>query len=236
MASTTHDDGFHEIQLNGKQLVFLFMAVTVVSVVIFLCGVLVGRGVRLNGAPGPEVAEAAAGLVDAPPALDPAANSSTPSTPDEKTTYSTQLESATAPPARLEAPEAPAPKREPIAAAAPASVPSSISPGTPAAAASPVSAPPKAEEPKAAESQAAPAEPDGPGVAVQVAAFRVRAEADALANRLIGKDYQAYVVAPPAGTPAIYRVRVGKFKERRDADRVVSRLKEEEKFDPWIVR
>ena len=44
--SNTHDDGFHEIQLNGKQLVFLFMAATVVSVVIFLCGVLVGRGVR----------------------------------------------------------------------------------------------------------------------------------------------------------------------------------------------
>ena len=27
------DEGFHEIQLNGKQLVFLFMAATVVSVV-----------------------------------------------------------------------------------------------------------------------------------------------------------------------------------------------------------
>jgi hypothetical protein len=40
------DEGFHEIQLNGKQLVFLFIAATVVSVVIFLCGVLVGRGVR----------------------------------------------------------------------------------------------------------------------------------------------------------------------------------------------
>ena len=39
------DEGFREIQLNGKQLVFLFMAATVVSVVIFLCGVLVGRGV-----------------------------------------------------------------------------------------------------------------------------------------------------------------------------------------------
>src|SRR6187401_605355 len=40
------DEGFHEIQLNGKQLIFLFMAATVVSVVIFLCGVMVGRGVR----------------------------------------------------------------------------------------------------------------------------------------------------------------------------------------------
>ena len=43
------DEGFREIQLNGKQLVFLFMAATVVSVVIFLCGVLVGRGVRGSG-------------------------------------------------------------------------------------------------------------------------------------------------------------------------------------------
>ncbi len=39
MSSRTTEDGFHEIQLNGKQLVFLFMAATVVSVVIFLCGV-----------------------------------------------------------------------------------------------------------------------------------------------------------------------------------------------------
>ena len=50
VASQIQDDGFHEIQLNGKQLVFLFMAVTVVSVVIFLCGVLVGRGVRAERA------------------------------------------------------------------------------------------------------------------------------------------------------------------------------------------
>ena len=49
------DDGFHEIQLSGKQLVFLCMATTVVSIVIFLCGVLVGRGVR----PVETIAEAA---------------------------------------------------------------------------------------------------------------------------------------------------------------------------------
>ena len=42
------EDGFHEIQLSGKQLVFLFMATTIVSIVIFLCGVLVGRGARVE--------------------------------------------------------------------------------------------------------------------------------------------------------------------------------------------
>jgi hypothetical protein len=36
------DDAFREIQLSGKQLVFLFMVATVFSVVIFLCGVFEG--------------------------------------------------------------------------------------------------------------------------------------------------------------------------------------------------
>src|SRR5436190_7945415 len=40
------DDGFHEIQLSGKQLVFLFMATTILAVAIFLCGVQVGRNVK----------------------------------------------------------------------------------------------------------------------------------------------------------------------------------------------
>ena len=40
------DEQFHEFHLDGKQMVFLFMASTVVAVVIFLCGVMVGRGVR----------------------------------------------------------------------------------------------------------------------------------------------------------------------------------------------
>ena len=67
MASQTQDDGFHEIQLNGKQLVFLFMAATVVSVVIFLCGVLVGRGVRAER--GSTLAEASLTAAPSEPTL-----------------------------------------------------------------------------------------------------------------------------------------------------------------------
>src|SRR5438034_74598 len=51
LAHQAQDDAFLEIQLNGNQLVFLFMVATVVSVVIFLCGVFVGRGVRAERAP-----------------------------------------------------------------------------------------------------------------------------------------------------------------------------------------
>ena len=78
MPELTHDaeDGFHEIQLSGKQLVFLFMATTVVSVVIFLCGVLVGRGVRAERGGEETVAAAPAppSTVDAaPPSTEPPA-------------------------------------------------------------------------------------------------------------------------------------------------------------------
>src|SRR6476660_6844329 len=73
LAAQSRDDGFHEIQLNGKQLVFLFMAATVVSVVIFLCGVLVGRGVRTERASVADAAnaEATADIAPPPPSTPP---------------------------------------------------------------------------------------------------------------------------------------------------------------------
>ena len=63
------DEGFHEIQLSGKQLVFLFMATTVLAVLIFLCGVQVGRGVRPER--GIEMADDAAAAAPPPPAATP---------------------------------------------------------------------------------------------------------------------------------------------------------------------
>src|SRR5689334_10945896 len=58
------DQGVREIQLNGKQLVFMFMTATVAAVVIFLCGVMVGRGVNTTRA-------SAVAAVATEPAVDP---------------------------------------------------------------------------------------------------------------------------------------------------------------------
>ena len=76
----------------------------------------------------------------------------------------------------------------------------------------------------------------GTGFAIQVAALRERDEADVIVKRLAGKGYPAYVVAPTKGETAIYRVRVGKFKDRNEADTVAARLQKEEQFKPWVVR
>src|SRR5512135_2093618 len=90
------DEGFHEIQLNGKQLVFLFMAATVVSVVIFLCGVLVGRGVRAERVAAMAEASALSGV---PPADVPAADAPTATAPPAATSADSDPTKAAPPPA-----------------------------------------------------------------------------------------------------------------------------------------
>ena len=71
---------------------------------------------------------------------------------------------------------------------------------------------------------------------MQIAALNVRSEADAIAKRLSSKGYAAYVISPPNGTPAVYRVRVGKFTTRREAETVAAKLQKEEQFKPWVTR
>lgn len=229
--ATTQDDAFREIQLNGKQLVFMAMAFVVIAVGIFLMGVQVGRGVR--GERGlPDANEmAAAATPEAEPPLPAAAvgqgASDTPATAGEKLSYAERLtdgagaaadslKASAEPPAEPPTPraEGPAPS-EPAPAAAPPPAPAAPAPA-PAAAAS--------------------TEPAGNGFAIQVAALRERSEADTIVKRLAGKGYPAYVLAPAKGAPSVYRVRVGKFKERREADTVAAKLQKEEQFKPWVVR
>ena len=64
----------------------------------------------------------------------------------------------------------------------------------------------------------------------------MRSEAEAIAKRLSAKGYAAYVLTPPSGTPAVFRVRVGKFPTRREAETVASKLQKEEQFKPWVTR
>jgi septal ring-binding cell division protein DamX len=232
LASQIQDDGFHEIQLNGKQLVFLFMAATVVSVVIFLFGVLVGRGVKAErGASAPE-AGAAATVPDAtpqpspaappPPAgSDPTAVAAPPPAVDDLS-YFKRLEKPNQPEALKPVPERPVTEAPARAARA--------TPGPVAAAV------PAVSQPAPGASRALSGAPAGDGYTIQVAALRESNEADTIARRLVSKGYSAYVLTPADGTPNVYRVRVGKFKTRREAETVASKLQKEEQFKPWITR
>ena len=58
----------------------------------------------------------------------------------------------------------------------------------------------------------------------------------AMAKRLASEGYSAYVLAPAGGTPAVYRVRVGTFDTRREAETVAAKLEKEKQFKPWVTR
>jgi len=238
------DEEFHEIQLNGKQLVFLFMAATVVAVVIFLCGVMVGRGV-------PTRAASAIGVPDQanpdPAALDPtalapraavqgspaaqavASTGNAPVTAQETLTYPTLLQDPDPPADTLKSPVEPAAVTPPRAVAprpAPVVPPPAVAPRP-----APV-APPPAAAPVTAAAEVTLAEPPGNGFVVQVAAVRQRAEANTIARRLSSKGYPAFVSTAGAN----FRVRIGKYTDRREAESVAGRLEKEEQFKPWITR
>ena len=72
--------------------------------------------------------------------------------------------------------------------------------------------------------------------AVQIAALAVRGDAEAIAKRLSSKGYAAYVTEPANGTPNVFRVKVGKFPTKREAELVATKLQKEEQFKPWITR
>ena len=219
MAAQSRDDGFHEIQLNGKQLVFLFMAATVVSVVIFLCGVLVGRGVRAERAIAQEAAlstnggdatppQAAAAPIPAPAGSDPTVAAPPPAVDD--LTYFSRLEKQKAPAEQL--------KTKPTAT-------TMSGKGAAAEARSSAAAPAKTRETSSAPQ----------GWTVQIAALNERNAAEAIAKRLSSKGYAAYVYEPSDGT-SVYRVRVGKFGTRHEAETLKTKLEKEEQFKPFVTR
>ena len=75
------------------------------------------------------------------------------------------------------------------------------------------------------------------GFTLQIVALRGRAEAGAIVEQLAAKGYPAYVVAPAPNAPArVYRVRVGRYRDLREAEQVRRRLEREEQFKPWITR
>ncbi len=257
------EESVREIQLNGKQLVFLFMTATAAAVVIFLCGVMVGRG------------------VSAPPALS-GNSTTTPLDPTAEVIYGT--EPAAGSPAELlaqfEEPPIdvsdaePAPVRrdsvvsEPVPEPVPLpeqlaeSTPPAASPAEsgptrsqadsrpaesrPAESARSESAPPEsrkvespAAEPPASARAAAPVaqaeEHPTEGYVVQVAAVRARSQADSIVADLTSKGFRAFVSSPETGAP-FFRVRIGRFQDRREAERVASRLEAEEQLTPWVTR
>jgi cell division septation protein DedD len=224
VSETTHhdalnDDGFHEIQLSGKQLVFLFMAATVVLVFTFLCGVQIGRNLKGGPSVVGDASDTVASAAELPPASTPtqaAASSGPPAAEppapaqDDELSYAKRLQQAE--PAATEK----LPATPPIVAVPKAAAPKAPAPATPAP-----------------QPSAAPAGQPGAWI-VQLSANKDRGVAANTARDLVAKGYPAFVLDPAPGAPAIYRVQVGGYPDHDKADQAARRLEKEEHFKPYV--
>jgi DedD protein len=211
------DDGFHEIQLGKKQLVFLFMAAAVFSVVVFLMGVWVGREVRR---PDGEI------VSDVPMADNVSPDAQQPPTqvaPDELD-YTARLQTEGA---KTE------PAKQPETTTRPIEPPTPVESGPPEPQVA--TPPPAAAAPVKTPSQTPAAKAAASTVVLQVGAFGTQGPADTLMNRLKRKGYEAYVFVAPTGQTR-FKVRVGPFANRAEADRASARLTREEGLSPLVQR
>jgi DedD protein len=224
------DDYYYEIQLTNKQLVFYFMAGATGLILSFLAGIMVGRGV-----------DSAAGEVQASRPLQEeriVEETPAPAAPAaEELGYAKRLEGERADEA-LERPRASAPPTT-LADAGRSARASGPVPATKVpAATAPASKPPAARPSPLVRPTAAPAAASAAASAgtftIQVGAFKDGASAEAVVGQLKQKGFAAYVV-PPAAADGLFNVRVGTYGARAEAERVQVRLRDEEKFKPFIV-
>ena len=198
-----YDDGaYYEVQLNNKQLVFFFMATLAIAVVVFLCGVMVGRGVR-DATLATVSNDIAAGTLT--PSAEKTQLSTDKSKPKPKLDYPDRLETGSVQnkleSVKSESPETTLRKTQPK----PAPVRRAVTLGG---------------------SQGA--------FAVQVVALKTEDAARSLLSRLQNKNYRAYLEA--GGEAGLHRVRVGRFSTRAEAKKVVQKLRDEERFKPYITQ
>ncbi len=73
------------------------------------------------------------------------------------------------------------------------------------------------------------------GLAVQVGSFASRTNAVGLSNQLTAAGYDAFIHDEDAGGRTIWRVRVGSFADRADADQLLDTLRENEGLDGIVV-
>ena len=206
--------GPSEAAPSAKQLVFLAMTATVVAVIVFLCGVLVGRGVPARRAAGTVATEAApsgAGTVGiGVPEIAPAPEAESGS-PLDALSYFDRLSSTDPASEALVAPADAAVRKPTAAPGAPPPAPAIVVDGG---------------APGAARA-----------VVVQITALRSHDEARAVADGLVARGYPAFVVAPVPGAPVeVYRVRVGPYADHGEADTVRHRLETEGQFTPFVIQ
>lgn len=100
--------------------------------------------------------------------------------------------------------------------------------------ASPEPVPAPAKSSKAAKTAPAPAVPKGSFV-IQVFSSPDQAQAERIRGKLVGGGQKAYLSPIDRGGRTMYRVRIGPFKTRADAQGVADKVRKGYKLDTWVT-
>ena len=249
----------HEFRFGGRELVVLGGVFCLIAGLVFAVGVVVGREMARAKAARAEAREhRLAGPEGLPGAEGPVKTAATRT--EEKVTFYRTLTAPTQDLPQVGKPtieERLIPKEEPLSASPAAE----IAPETPRVSPEPPRAVPERRTPKVPEAAPGPrparaarapaAPPVRPGPAqlaaasataepeawtVQVSAYRSRALAEELRARLAARGFDAYVFPSITedGRPR-YRVRIGTYPARSDAERVAAELRSERGLNPLVT-
>jgi cell division protein FtsN len=69
-----------------------------------------------------------------------------------------------------------------------------------------------------------------------VAAYQREGDAATVRDRLARKGYPAFVTSASTAAGTWFRVRVGGYETRNEAQAVATQLKREEQLEPWVTR
>jgi cell division protein FtsN len=228
--SDQYEPSYYEIALTGRQVLVAFVVLLVCLVAAFFSGVWIGSGGGDSEERPPEVAreEASDGEplqelsffeeepMDRPRDLGEVAR--------EPRRDTTLLEDVDGP----RADRAERARREREAEARTAEPPDETDP-----------TPPPAPEPRPAP-QPAPATPSSPAttgdLVIQVFVSGEEPAARDMLARVTGKGFRAFLSPVTDGGRTLYRVRVGPFERRSDAEATAARLKSELGLETWITQ
>jgi len=225
--SESYEPSYYEIALTNRQVVVAFVILLICLMGTFFAGVWVGRGEVQAAAPATPVETTGDDGIEpldffgggegaaAQPATDQAA---------------TDQPAAAQQPATPQ----PSPRREPPASDAAggegAALPATAAPlpSGQADAAPPPTTPPARSVPAAG----APVE----GPVVQVFSSADREQAQKVRDRLVDGGQPAYLSPVEVEGRTMYRVRIGPFRDRGEAEKVADAVRHEYKYDTWITQ
>lgn len=237
--STHEEPSYYEIALTNRQVLVGFVAILTCVLIAFLSGVWLGRQGADSPASAVEVAaaepedlaeleelkffsEGAEGAEDTGAASDSAGGGQRPDLgrilekPRSDTTLAQDVGATPAPPPPAASPPPPAPVPPPPAVEAPPPSPAPVTPSPP---------PPTRPAPTAADEM----------VVVQVFSTRDAPQADKVLTQLKEAGYPAFSFAVEVDGQKMYRVRIGPYAARSEAEKAADAVRRTYKYDTWIT-